>query len=204
MVAKVISKERLAKYLIATGHNEATAVKLYGWNIQISESFFPLLSASEVCLRNIISTRMIELYGNQWWDNAAYLAQIGRGKRIVKTAQDNLRKKGSVTSGGMTAELNFGFWSKMLLPRHKEVFWEDVNESFCDLPATVTYEDLYDRCDQVRIFRNRIFHHEPIFNRDISREYSQIMKLITWFSPEKAAWIKGYTRVMVVLREKPR
>lgn len=204
MVAEIISEERLANYLIAAGHDEAKALKIYGWNIRISEAFFPLLSASEVCLRNIISTRMIELYGNQWWNDAAYLDQIGQGTRIVKTARDNLRRRGPVTSGGMTAELNFGFWSKMLLPRHKAVFWADFNASFSDLPTGVTYEDLSDRCDQVRIFRNRIFHHEPIFKRDISLEYSHIMELITWFSPAKAAWIRDYTRVMVVLREKPR
>ena len=204
MVVEIISEERLEKYLIETGYDEAKALNLYGWNIQISESFYPLLSATEVCLRNIIAARMIELYGAHWWDDNAYLHQIGRGKRIVKTAQDNLRRNGRVTSGRMTAELNFGFWSKMLLPRHEAVFWADFNTSFSNLPAAVTYANLFDRCDQVRVFRNRIFHHEPIFNRNISQEYSQIMELIRWLSPAKEEWIKNYVRVMAVLRQKPR
>ncbi len=204
MVANIISNERLTKYIIAAGHDEDKALELYGWNIQISESFFPLLSATEVCLRNIVSTRMIELYGNQWWDNNAYLNQIGRGKKIVKIARDNLQRRGVVSSGGMTAELNFGFWAKMLLPRHKNIFWGDFELSFSNLPEGITYENLYDRCDEVRLFRNRIFHHEPIFDRDISLEYSQIMELIVWLSPAKAEWIRNYSRVMTVLRQKPR
>lgn len=204
MVVEIISEERLEKYLIATGHDKAKAVDLYGWNIQISESFYPLLSATEVCLRNIIAARMIELYGVHWWDDPAYLTQIRQGKGIVKRAKDRLRRNGRVTSGGMTAELNFGFWSKMLLPHHEAVFWMDFNVPFSNLPAAVTYENLSDRCEQVADFRNRVFHHEPIFNRDISQEYSQIMELIRWLSPAKEKWIKDYARVMTVLRQKPR
>lgn len=117
MVSSIISQERLTKYLKEAGYDKQRALDLYGWNIQISEAFFPVLSASEVCLRNTISARLIILYGPAWWEDAAFLTQIGNGKRIVKTARDKLRTKGAVTSGGMTAELNFGFWVNMLLSR---------------------------------------------------------------------------------------
>lgn len=203
MVSNVISQERLTNYLTASGHNPERALALYGWNIQISEAFFPALSASEVCLRNIVSERLAELYPPCWWEDDIFLTQIGGGKRIVKTAQDKLKKKGRVTSGGMTAELAFGFWVKMLLPRHEAVFWNDLNSAFPNLPQHVTYARLYKRCDDVREFRNRVFHHEPIFKKNISQEYSQIMELIGWFSPEKKIWIKQYSRVMTVSRQKP-
>lgn len=103
----------------------------------------------------------------------------------------------------MTAELNFGFWVNMLLARHEAIFWTDLHKSFADLPAAVTYQALYARCDVVREFRNRVFHHEPILHRNITKEYSQIMELITWLSPDKAKWIKQYSRVMAVARQKP-
>ena len=204
MVTNIISQERLTKYLRAAGFDQERALALYGWNIQISEAFFPVLGASEVCLRNIISARLVALYGQTWWDDQAFLTQIrNSGTRIVKTARDKLKTKGSVTSGRMTAELNFGFWCNMLLPRHEPVFWPDLHASFSDLPATVTYDRLYRRCDAVRDFRNRVFHHEPILHLNITKEYSQIIELITWLSPDKAKWIKPYSRVMVVARQKP-
>lgn len=203
MVSNVISQERLTNYLTASGYNPERALALYGWNIQISEAFFPVLSASEVCLRNTVSARLAELYQPRWWESTEVLTQIRNGKRIVKTAQDKLRKKGPVTSGGMTAELAFGFWVNMLLPYHKDVFWSNLNDAFPNLPQQVTYTDLYNRCDDVREFRNRVFHHEPIFRRNISQEYSQIMELIGWLSPEKKTWIKQYSRVMTVARQKP-
>lgn len=204
MVQNIISQERLTKYLVAGGHDPDRALALYGWNIQLSEAFFPVLSAAEVCLRNIVVARLIALYGQNWWDDQAFLLQIKNdGKRIVKTARDKLTKTGAVTSGRMTAELNFGFWVKMLLPRHEPVFWTDVHAEFSDLPAAVTYQQLYKRCDDVREFRNRVFHHEPILHRNITAEYSQIMELIKWLSHDKAVWIKQYSRVMTVVRQKP-
>lgn len=203
LVANIISQERLSKYLIASGYKTEIALALYGWNIQISEAFFPILSASEVCLRNTVSARLIELYGQKWWEDTAFLAQIKAGKRIVKVAKDKLQAKGPVTSGGITAELAFGFWVKMLLPRHEAVFWNDLSISFPNLPQHITYSGLHQRCDDVREFRNRVFHHEPILQRNISQEYAQIMELIGWLSPEKKNWIKQYSRVMSVLRQKP-
>jgi len=203
LVSNIISQERLTKYLTAAGYDTQRALDLYGWNIQISEAFFPVLSASEVCLRNTVSARLLVLYGPRWWEDTTFLTQINNGRRIVKTARDKLRTKGPVTSGGMTAELNFGFWVNMLLPRHEPVFWTDLYTSFGDLPSSVTCPALYTRCDAVREFRNRVFHHEPILERNITKEYSQIMELIKWLSPDKARWIKQYSRVMTVLRQKP-
>ena len=187
----------------AAGHDQQRALDLYGWNIQISEAFFPVLSAAEVCLRNTISTQLLSLYGPRWWENPHFLTQIHDGKGIVKRASSKIKKRGLVTSGGMTAELTFGFWVKMLLPRHEPVFWGNLYTAFPDLPSSVTYPDLYKRCDDVREFRNRVFHHEPILERNISLEYSQIIELVTWLSPDKARWIRNYSRVMAVLRQKP-
>ena len=106
-------------------------------------------------------------------------------KGIAKRAASKIRTKGVVTSGGMTAELTFGFWVKMLLPRHELVFWGSLHAAFPELPTTIAYADLYKRCDDVREFRNRVFHHEPILERNITLEYSQIIELIHWLSPDK-------------------
>lgn len=46
-VANIISQERLSKYIAAAGGDSEFALELYGWNIQISEAFFPILSAAE-------------------------------------------------------------------------------------------------------------------------------------------------------------
>lgn len=204
MVIDIISQDRLSRYLRASGHDKDRALALYAWNIQISEAFFPVLSAAEVCLRNIVTERLRELYGDQWWGQQTFLDHFnGQGKRIVFTARDKVSRNGAVTSGKMTAELNFGFWVKMLLPRHEHTVWANFRSSFYQLPATICYADLYSRCVHVLELRNRIFHHEPIFDRDISLEHQKILELVSWLSVEKEIWIRQYSRVMTVLRSKP-
>ena len=203
MVSNIISQDRLTKYLIASGYDEQRALALYGWNIQMSEAFFPVLGASEICLRNLISARLVDLYGPNWWDDRAFLTQIKEALGRVKTACKNLKPRGLVTSGRMTAELSFGFWVNMLLKRHEPFFWHDFHAAFPALPAEVDYAKLFRRCNSVREFRNRVFHHEPILKLDITQEYSQVMELIRWLSPKKAEWIKQYSRAMSVLRQRP-
>lgn len=91
----------------------------------------------------------------------------------------------------------------MLLPRHERVFWTEFRDRFEFLPTEISYNDLYLRCETIREFRNRVFHHEPIFLLNLTQEYSHILGFIRWLSPEKAKWIKQYSRAMLVLRQKP-
>lgn len=205
MVANIISQERLTKYITAAGGDAEFALELYGWNIQISEAFFPILSAAEVCLRNTVSARVMKEYGYQWWESAQFHSLIGpRGKGIVLRARNKLSKEGVVTSGRIIAELTFGFWVQMLRVENVLVLWTPFHTHFSDLPATVSREDFYSRCDEVAKFRNRIFHHEPIIERDILREYGKILELTKWISADKGEWIKKYSRVPKVARTKPK
>lgn len=205
MVANIISQERLTKYTTAAGGDTEFALELYGWNIQISEAFFPILSAAEVCLRNTVSARVIKKYGYQWWESDQFHLLIGkRGKGIVRRARTKLEKEGVVTSGRMIAELTFGFWVSMLQVKKVPVLWEPFHTHFSDLPATVSYDDFFTRCEEVKKFRNRIFHHEPIIKLDILREYGKILELTKWISADKGEWIKKYSRVATVARTKPK
>lgn len=115
-----------------------------------------------------------------------------------------LSKEGVVTSGRMIAELTFGFWVQMLRVENVPVLWTPLHTHFSDLPATVSHDDFYSRCDEVAKFRNRIFHHEPIIQRDILREYGTILELTKWISADKGEWIQKYSRVATVARTKPK
>lgn len=191
--------------MTAAGGEAEFALELYGWNIQISEAFFPILSAAEVCLRNTVSARVIKEYGYQWWESAQFHSLIGStGKGIVLRTRKKLSKEGVVTSGSMIAELTFGFWVQMLRVENVPVLWEPLHTHFSDLPATVSYDDFYSRCDEVAKFRNHIFHHEPIIELDILHEYGKILELTKWISADKGEWIKKYSRVTAVARTKPK
>ncbi|WP_208691822.1 hypothetical protein [Pseudomonas oryzihabitans] len=48
-----------------------------------------------------------------------------------------------------------------------------------------------DELDRVRRFRNRMAHHEPIFERNLAAEYTMMINLITWRCPQTAAWLRA-------------
>jgi len=51
---KVFSNERMSKYFTAHPNNGIKAITHYHCNIEISESFYPILSILEVAFRNSV------------------------------------------------------------------------------------------------------------------------------------------------------
>jgi hypothetical protein len=75
--------------------------------------------------------------------------------------------------------------------------------SFPDLPQDKTRNALAKRAGEVAFIRNRISHHEPIFSRDLSKDFQHLLEFLSWICPTKAGWIKPHCRVQEVLRQKP-
>ena len=57
----------------------------------------------------------------------------------------------------------------------------------------------YQPLDFLRTFRNRIAHHEAIFERDLRRDYEKIVRVPGWISPEARAWIEEHSHVPELL-----
>lgn len=206
MVINALSRERLTPYLHETGYHEQAALALYAWNLRLSESFYPLLSTTEIVLRNAVSSRIQSVYGNEWWERVEFHATIGRkAKGIVLRARNTRQKeKGRVSHGCMVAELTFGSWTNMLLAKYEQHFWTPLSSAFPDVPSGTSYAELSGKCNRVSTLRNRIFHHEPMFKRNITEDYRDTLELLAWLDPQAAAWIRPQLRTMAVLRERPR
>jgi len=204
-ICSIVSEERFAPYLAAAGYKQTRALELYAWNMKVSASFYPLLAATEICLRNRIMAQILALYGVRWWDEALFLELLGpKGKGIVLRARNEICRRGQTpTAGRITAELSFGFWQKMLLPKYEQPLWNDMHASFPDLPLSATQYDLHQYCEGVRLLRNRISHHEPVFRRNLTRDYGTGLTLLTWLSPSKASWVRPQLQVMRILRDRP-
>jgi hypothetical protein len=57
--------------------------------------------------------------------------------------------------------------------------------------------------EQVRRFRNRIAHHEPIFSRNLAEDRDMIARLVRWRRPGAAAWLAGVEQVTRLLASRP-
>jgi hypothetical protein len=206
LLEPTLSPARLGTYILAAGHDETRALALYQWNAQLGEAFHLPIQSVEIALRNRINAVLIANFGDDWWKDKAFLGLAdNRQCDAIGEVKARIKKRGqAVVTGQIVAGLSFGFWVSMLGPRYNPGVWSRaLATGFPDLPAGKTRDDLQKMARQIANFRNRIWHHEPIFKANVTVEYSRCMEVLAWLCPHKHSWIKPHCKVMAVLRQKP-
>src|SRR5207253_1732778 len=135
---------------LAPGNSEL-ALKLYCWNIALSESLYGPVQSLEVVVRNALHERLTAAFGPTWYDSPACgLAGhlIGR----VSDAKRSLTSHGKPhTPGRVIAELNFGFWLGMLTKRYDTQFWRPhLYHAFPNASKPFRRHDAYQALDRIR------------------------------------------------------
>jgi hypothetical protein len=64
-------------------------------------------------------------------------------------------------------------------------------------------QKIYTATDQIRILRNRIAHHEPIFPLDLSLDYNMIKEVVGFRCQDTLAWMVRLEEVLYMLSTKP-
>lgn len=204
-VIEALSGDRLTPYLKACGHDWERAIRLYEWNLEVSASFYPLLSTIEVSLRNCLIRCLKQSYQSNWWDDPIFRTVLGqRGKRLLDSAIRDITQSGKqVNEGRVTAALSFGFWVNMFLPKHEKAIWSHFVTTCRGQSTTQNRDQLYQQLVLIRDLRNRIFHHETLIGIDLTKEYSNCFQVLNWICPETALWIKPKIKTMQLVRQRP-
>lgn len=63
---------------------------------------------------------------------------------------------------------------------------------------------LQETVNAVRLFRNRIAHHEPIFGRNLVRDHDRIVRIGGYIHASCASYIDSHSRVAEVLGRRKR
>jgi hypothetical protein len=195
-----LTRERLAKYLLASRQDLDAAIALYERNTRLAEAFYTPLQSLEITLRNHVHQALTITYEEEWFrNNRAPLNDDSR--RMIFDAVEELRKdRRGVTPGRVVAELKFAFWVGLMGPRYDGTVWrESIYRAFLargGKPRSV----VHGRFNAIRRFRNRIAHHEPIFNRDLPLMHREILEAIEWMCPHTSAWAAHHSRFESVFR----
>lgn len=208
---EVISAPRFARYLQAKANHRENALELYEWNLEISSAFLVPLQICEVGVRNGVVEAIERVHGGNWpWSNGFI-----RSLPVPKNAwhynpQDDLRKIAArmPTTGKVVAELKFAFWEKIFTKGQDARLWTPHLHSVfpgisASTPASIARANAFSALHTIRELRNRIAHHEPIFNRTLAAEYSLLRDVIYWRNPTAAAWLDRIERVTQLLAAKP-
>jgi hypothetical protein len=208
-----LSPERIATYVQFTNGDREKALCLYTWNTAISAAFYAPLQGLEVALRNSMHRQIETVYGSHWYDNQQCGLDAGTLNRIDEAK--NKLKKGRylIDPPHIVAELPFGFWVSLLgkggQPRPPEIhkrnyemtLWRPALFRAFPHSGRRNRSDTHKPLDYLRTLRNRIAHHEPIFNRHLEKDYQSIIEVTEWICPKTADWIKHHSRVDFLLKQ---
>lgn len=179
-----ISKERLNSYGYLDEQSLDPAIAKYLWNCTLSESLYESLHWLEISLRNSIHAAATQAWGVSWLTNG-HLLPPEQGQ--VDDAIARLKKEGKNTSSeDIIAALNFGFWTSLFRKDYENKLRPLLIKIFPYVTPTSdrTRKHISDRLNNIRKFRNRIFHFEPIIKYKPEVRYGEIKQTIEWMAPE--------------------
>ena len=194
---KSLSGERLSTYLKAKNNDLEKALELYIKNIEISAAFLVPLQGLEVSLRNSLNETIKDHYQTEDWFNQIPLND--GAQNIIRKVKASVKKhQSNPQTSHIIAELPFGFWLALLNKEYHQTLWIPfLHKSFPS--AGKPRAKIHGHLDHIRIFRNRIAHHEPVFNRHLEQDYTSIITALEWICPDTAAWVKTHSKVLTIL-----
>ena len=184
---KALSAPRIGKYKLACKGDKNKALILYRYNIKLSQKLYGVMGVLEVVLRNAINVHFkTQLGDNDWLDTQAKSGFLTNYKTAIFKERDKLKKNRQYSHDKLVASLSLGVWTFMFSRKCYKDSGKTLLRIFPNKTLGMNQRDIYDELDDIRIFRNRIAHHEPLCfgaagNVDVTyvkEIYSLILKYI--------------------------
>lgn len=206
-IAHSLSDARLRRYLGDADGDKHHALRLYVWNGRLCESLYLPVQICEVALRNTIHNAVRSKHGDNWHTRGSFTCTLP--DRLREELSNVIRVEVNAYGRNMTVDhlisgLSFGFWLNLMTKKYEGVFWPNAFPiCFPRKPPAVTRQEIYDRADRLRILRNRLAHHKPIFDRSPSAEFQNILTLVSWVCDETHWFIKTISNVAQTVNARP-
>jgi hypothetical protein len=199
------SAGRLASYEVAAGGDRDLALRLYEWNASVSAAFMCPMHHAEVLLRNRIHDVMTSAYPDNpdpWFKQDGIFVGA-KGPALIAEAEERLqRAKSDVTTGRIIASVSFGFWNALFGRAYTNLWDQTLNRCFAQHGPRRRAE-VSNVTERIKIFRNRLAHHERIIQYDLKALHDDLLKLAMWVDPDARNWILGQSKVLELLAARP-
>ena len=193
-----VSNERLDKYIQRGAQGgDKNLLTHYAWNIALSESFYPLLQCVEVALRNAVHNAASNAFGRHDWYDIAGLLNKGSLDNIDKARRDLAKARKPDTPPQIVATVNFGFWTGLFYGQYDQTIFPHIaKDSFPNLDKSLRVSKTISKpLNNIRKFRNRIMHHEPIWHfKDLDIKHDQMLDVIGWINPAMLEFVSAIDR----------
>jgi len=160
LIHKYITEKRFSKYASLSQYEE---------NLSLSKQYYIPLSILEVSLRNAVNQHFEKFYGAGWLLNESSFLQKDHLSKIFDAKNKIKSRKESLNKDKLVAELSFGFWVNLFKSSYdRQMRIANLKQIFTNLPSKdiklINRNELFQKINHIRNFRNRIFHHEKIVN----------------------------------------
>lgn len=208
---RALSETRWCAFRAEDSHDDSQVLSCYLWNVALAAAFQPALHVLEVTLRNslfdhsaaIVDTSKLKLRTSDCWIDAEPSLLTPRHAADIARAKDDLRRqKREITKGRIVAALGFGFWTGLFDSQYEHGrssgprLWPTLAvRAFPFLDKSRRHRAFLARWFyDLRVFRNRIAHHEPIWKLDAPALYENICDSIGWMNTSAMHLVRFNTR----------
>lgn len=203
---QLFSAERMSTYIACCKGDFGAAVDLYRWNAAVTAAFWEPIGHLEVALRNTLSTQLVtrhhRLSRDVTWLDDPSRELSNRARDDIAAARARVRQKGKRVSEGQTiSELSFGFW-RFLITKKLTGLWPDLATAFPHAPDRKR-ETVEEPIARLHDFRNRLAHHQRIWNREPQERYRDLLNIAGYVDPGLPVWIEATSVVARLLSQEP-
>lgn len=227
-----LTEPRLGKYLREAGRDFNYTMALYLWNARLCKALQFPIHALEVTLRNSINEHLRELgWPENWAFDQGYLESLSTKSKAAIESQNRSKRRllenrmkktdfnrevrdveftfvpscGRLNTNDIIASLPFEYWVGMLSGVHESDWHITLKKVLPKIPKTETRRSLWLAADRIKALRNRVSHHEPIFNMgEIVSTHQNILDLIGYKDETMKGWVRHHSTFLQVWHDKPR
>lgn len=205
----LLGEPRFARYLARYNGNRKLALRLYTWNLAASSALWGPINILEIAARNGIHDCLVERTdrGDWWNDKHVYLCNKEREAIDSTIATLNRRGTPNPSSDQVVAATSFGLWVGLTgagVPRdpmlsYETTFWQPRLQRAFPHRGQRRRKYIHARLNDVRVLRNRIAHHEPIYRSPLEDLYNDILEITAMIHPDAREFIESHSRAPEVI-----
>lgn len=209
---RLLSTPRFDTYAQAAqraGQKPGGAVALYAWNARVAGAMLTPLHICEIAIRNAVAEALQMVHGPQWPWVGGFEVSLPNPGSTYSPRQDLIQTRSRCqTTDRVVVELKFAFWESMFTSRHDHRIWAPhlftvLPNLAATQPAPTHRLQLATDLKAIRLLRNRIAHHEPIFVRDLADDLAKAHAIIDARCPATAAWLVSDTTASTAIQARP-
>ena len=210
-----LSTERLSAYAVPEDTDEVDSVARYLWNLALCSALQPALHTLEVTVRNhlfTVSRRIVDESALSFdsipcWLDAQPSLLADREREAVEQAKKTIGiRRSPMTEGRLVSTLGFGFWVSLCKRPYEQGrtrgprLWPELaTKRFPHIPkAKRTRSQIFHALDPLRDLRNRVSHHEAVWDRKLNRSHQEMLEILAWINRDLATTLKAHSPLPAV------